>query len=78
MLKKIIKKIHGLTLLIRMCKEEVVFRDIFMCIIGQDPSVSKSNWLHVVIFRFSLLIKGIFYRFLSKMGDYSEVLNFDL
>ena len=30
----------------------------------QGPSVSKSNQLHVVIFRFPLLIRGILHRFL--------------
>ena len=39
--------------------------DSWAYIIGQDPSVSKTNRLHVVIFRFSLvLIWDTFYRFL--------------
>ena len=33
-------------------------------IIGRDPSDSKSNWLHVVIFRFLFNIQGIFHKFL--------------
>jgi hypothetical protein len=40
-----------------------MFREIILGIIGHDPNVSKSNWLHVVIFGFSLLIFGIFYSF---------------
>ena len=35
----------------------------FLDIISHNPSVSKSNRLHVVIFWFSSLVWGIFYRF---------------
>jgi hypothetical protein len=37
-----------------------------LSIIGQDPSVSKSNQLHVVIFRFFFINLRYSYRFLDK------------
>ena len=47
----------------------------FFGIIGQRPSVSKSNRLSVVTFPLSLLSWGIFYRFLDNDCNISKVLN---
>ena len=49
----------------------------FLGIIGRDPSESKSNRLHVVIFQFSLLIE-IYSIDSSKMVyNFPAVLNFN-
>jgi hypothetical protein len=46
--------------------------------ISRDPSVSKSNWLHVEIFQFILYEFGVCSINSSKMmGTFPEVLNFD-
>jgi hypothetical protein len=39
------------------------FPNISLDIDNQNLSVSKSDWLHVVIFQVSSLIRGIFHRF---------------
>ena len=47
-------------------------------IIGQDPTVSKSNWLHVDIFRFFLYYLEAYSIDSSKMtSKFPKVLNFD-
>ena len=44
----------------------------FLDIIGQNPSVFKSNLLHVDMFRFPSLIWGIFHRFLLNNRWFSQ------
>ena len=47
-------------------------------IIGQDPSVSKSNQLHVDIFRFFFYLSQVYSIDSSRMmGNFPEVLNFN-
>ena len=46
--------------------------------IGQDPSVSNSNRLHVDIFRFFLIsFRYVLWILLVLFGDFREVLNFE-
>ena len=50
----------------------------FLGIVSQDPSDSKSNWLHVDIFRFWLYSFKIYSIDPSKMiGKFPEVSNFN-
>lgn len=46
------------------CELGSVSEKKFSGIIGQDPSVVKTSRFQVDVFRFSLLDRGIFYRFL--------------
>ena len=48
-------------------------------IVGQNPNVSKSSRLEVIIFQFlNLLIQGIFYICPAKLiGEFLEVVNFN-
>ena len=51
----------------------------FLNIISQNPSVSKSNWLHVVIFQYFVIDLGIYSIDSSTMtgGNFPKVLNFN-
>ena len=50
----------------------------FLGIVGQNPSVSKSNWLHVVIFLFFLYKIKVYSIDSSIMiSKFYEVLNLD-
>ena len=47
-------------------------------IIGQNFSVPKFNWLHVVIFRvFFINLRYMFIHSSTRFGDFSAVLNFN-
>jgi hypothetical protein len=48
---------------------------IFLGITGQDPSVPKSNWLHVDIFQIFFIKLGIFYKSSRLTNDFLDVLN---
>ena len=57
-------------------KWPLVSADIFG-IIGQDPSVPKSNWLHVDIFQFFFIKLAIFYKSSKMTSENPDVLNFN-
>ena len=53
-------------------------RGIFLIIIGWNPSVCKSNWLHVNILRFSFIKLGLYSINSPKMiGNLPTVFNFN-
>ena len=54
------------------------FETLWIIVIGQNPSVSKSNRLRVVIFQLFFLSLGVSSIDFSKLtGDFHEILNFN-
>ena len=57
------KQKSGYTKILSSCDTHQTMSQEILITIGQNPSVSKSNQLHVKIFQFFFVDWGIFYRF---------------
>ena len=69
----------NLCIFARMEEEEDQWSGRLLGVIGWDPSVCKSNWLHVDILRFSFVKLAYILQIPQKcmMGNFPAVLNFN-